>query len=203
MKLFGNTLLVINRTSVTLFLVASATTCAAGPLGAYSKDQAQAGAEVYGATCASCHGAHLQGGAAPALTGPTFAKSIESTLSTMSTLLKFISTQMPVNNPGSLSAEQYTQVLAFILASNHHPAAEAASGTPSLNEVSLLPYPDGAVAKTTDPNLEIQNIGGAQRLVIGSLPDKSAVNVGDRMLHSVESHPSDWLLSGRDYSNQR
>jgi hypothetical protein len=62
----------------------------------------------------------------------------------MSALLKFISTQMPVNNPGSLSAEQYTQVLAFILASNHYPAAEAASGTPSLNEVSLLPYPDGA-----------------------------------------------------------
>src|SRR5471030_2893331 len=86
--------------------------------GDYTQAQAQAGAQVYGATCSVCHGSKLQGGAAPALTGAVFAQTLTSTYSTTSKLSEVISTLMPVNNPGSLSQEQDTQVLAFILAEN-------------------------------------------------------------------------------------
>jgi hypothetical protein len=53
-----------------------------------------------------------------------------------------ISTQMPVNNPGSLSKNQYTQVLAFILAKNGYPAGSVPLDAAHLDQVALLPYPN-------------------------------------------------------------
>jgi len=176
---------------------------AAEPAGAYTKEQAQAGAQVYSASCSSCHGSKLQGGAAPALAGPTFGKSLDIAFPTADKLFQLIATQMPVNNPGSLSKTQYTDVLSYILASNNYPAGNAALDASHLDNVALLPYPQQDAAKTADSNLEIQNIGSAQRLVVGSLPDRASVTVSDDMMRSVESHTADWLLTGRDYLNQR
>ena len=75
---------------------------AAPSAGDYTKEQAQTGAQTYSATCSACHGSRLQGGAAPALTGAAFAQTLESTYTTTSKLFTLISTQMPVNDPGSL-----------------------------------------------------------------------------------------------------
>jgi alcohol dehydrogenase (cytochrome c) len=171
--------------------------------GDYTREQAQAGAQVYSATCSVCHGSKLQGGAAPALTGATFGQTLQNTYSTTRKLYDVISTLMPVNNPGSLSKEQYTDVLAFILAENAYPAGTTALDTAHLEEVALLPYPDQGAKKATDTNLEIQNIGTANRLVVGALPDIARVTITDAMMGAVDSHPGDWLLHGRDYSNQR
>lgn len=170
--------------------------------GDYTKEQAQAGAQIYSGTCSVCHGSKLQGGAAPALTGAAFAQSLKSTYTTTSKLFTLISTQMPVNNPGSLSKEQYTQVLAYILAEDGYPAGSAPLDAAHLDDVALLPYPQQD-AKKADANLEIQNIGSSNRLVVGTLPDKARVTVSDGMMGSADSHPADWLLHGRDYSNQR
>jgi alcohol dehydrogenase (cytochrome c) len=170
--------------------------------GDYTQEQAQSGAHIYSQTCSLCHGSKLQGGAAPALTGSAFAQALQSTYTTANKLFALISTQMPVNNPGSLSKEQYTQALAFILAENGYPAGSAPLDPAHLDEVALLPYPHQD-AKKADATLEIQNIGSANRLVMGALPDNARVTVSDTMLGSVGSRPSDWLLHGRDYSNQR
>jgi alcohol dehydrogenase (cytochrome c) len=170
--------------------------------GDYTQEQAQTGAQIYSGTCSVCHGSRLQGGAAPALTGAGFAQALNSNYTTTSKLFGLISTQMPVNDPGSLSKEQYTQVLAFILAENGYPAGSAPLDAAHLDEVALLPYPQQD-AKKPDANLEIQNIGSANRLVVGALPDKAHVTVSDAMMGSVDSRPADWLLHGRDYSNQR
>src|SRR5258706_15779037 len=106
----------------------------------YTKEQAQAGVQIYSETCSVCHGSRLQGGAAPALTGAAFAQSLKTTYTTTSALFALISTQMPVNNPGSLSKEQYTQVLAFILAKNGYPVGSTPLDAAHLDEVALLPY---------------------------------------------------------------
>src|SRR4051812_32231879 len=144
-------------TAGSLLFMALAATAGPDPKGAYTKEQAQAGANVYSANCASCHGSHLQGGAAPALKGPTFAKSAEVSFSTASKLLEFISSQMPVNNPGSLTPTQYRQVLSFILAGNQYPAAKTSSEALPLDELMLLPHPNQEPATSSDSNLEIQN----------------------------------------------
>jgi alcohol dehydrogenase (cytochrome c) len=171
--------------------------------GDYTREQAQIGAQIYSGSCSVCHGSRLQGGAAPALTGPAFAQSLKATYSTASALFALISTQMPVNNPGSLSKQQYTQVLAFILAKNGYPAGSAPLDVAHLDEVALLPYPNQDAKTAPDANLEIANIGSANRLLVGALPEKAAVTISDTMMGSVDSHPTDWLLHGRDYSNQR
>ena len=171
--------------------------------GDYTKEQAQAGAQIYSGTCSVCHGSRLQGGAAPALTGAAFAQSVKTTYTTTSALFALISTQMPVNNPGSLSKKLYTQVLAFILAKNGYPAGSVPLDAAHLDEVALLPYPDQDAKKAPDADLEIANIGSANRLLVGALPDSASVTVSDTMMGSVDSHPADWLLHGRDYSNQR
>jgi alcohol dehydrogenase (cytochrome c) len=182
-------------------LVLSAAANAAGS-GGYTQEQAQAGAQVYSASCSECHGSKLQGGAAPALTGAAFAQTLKTTYPTTSKLFDVIATLMPVNNPGSLSKTQDTDVLAFILASNNYPAGATPLDPAHLDELALLPFPEQG-AKKADANLEIQNIGSANRLVVGVLPDKTSVTISDAMMGSVDSRTADWLLHGRDYSNQR
>jgi alcohol dehydrogenase (cytochrome c) len=171
--------------------------------GDYTKEQAQIGAQIYSGSCSVCHGSRLQGGAAPALTGPVFAQSLQATYTTASALFALVSTQMPVNNPGSLSKQQYTQVLAFILAKNGYPVGSAPLDAAHLDKVALLPYPNQDAKTAADANLEIANIGSANRLLVGALPAKAGVTISDTMMASVDSHPTDWLLHGRDYSNQR
>jgi alcohol dehydrogenase (cytochrome c) len=171
--------------------------------GDYTKGQAQIGAQIYSGSCSVCHGSRLQGGAAPALTGPAFAQSLKATYTTASALFTLISTQMPVNNPGSLSKQQYSQVLAFILAKNGYPAGSVPLDAAHLDEIALLPYPNQEAKNAPDADLEIANIGSANRLLVGALPEKAGVTISDTMMGSVDSHPTDWLLHGRDYSNQR
>lgn len=185
----------------TAMLALSGLASAAG-IGGYTPEQAQAGAQVYSATCSVCHGSRLQGGAAPALTGTAFAQTLKTTYPTTSKLFEVIATLMPVNNPGSLTNTQDTDVLAFILASNGYPSGSSPLDAARLDELALLPFPEQD-AKKSDANLEIQNIGSANRLVVGALPEKASVTISDAMMGSVDSHAADWLLHGRDYSNQR
>jgi outer membrane protein assembly factor BamB/mono/diheme cytochrome c family protein len=191
----------VNTMFGALTLVLPVAANAAGS-GGYTQEQAQAGAQVFSATCSVCHGSKLQGGAAPALTSAAFGQTLKTTYPTTSKLFDVIATLMPVNNPGSLSKTQDTDVLAFILASNGYPAGTAPLDPARLDDLALLPFPDQGTKKA-DANLEIQNIGSANRWVVGALPDKASVTISDAMRASVDSRPADWLLHGRDYSNQR
>ncbi|MEJ2351955.1 MAG: c-type cytochrome [Anaerolineales bacterium] len=74
------------------------------------EQQSIAGQKVYQDNCSGCHGSHLQGVSAPALTQtdlPVFG--------TAEALLQFISGQMPQGSPGSLTHQQYLDVAAYIL----------------------------------------------------------------------------------------
>jgi mono/diheme cytochrome c family protein len=77
----------------------------------YTLAQAAAGGKVFAQSCASCHGANLQGVSAPALTGASFAHANLS----ISQLRTIVTTQMPLNAPGSLSPSQYAEVMAYLL----------------------------------------------------------------------------------------
>ena len=86
----------------------------------YTAAQATAGATVFSANCAMCHGAALQGMAGPTLIGQSFAAS--SNGYTIGAIFGEIAEQMPAGNPGSLTHDQYADVMAFILSKNGYPA---------------------------------------------------------------------------------
>ncbi len=105
---------------------------AAAAAPSYTQTQAQAGAAVYAQACVSCHGANLQGVAAPAVAGTGFLTTVNKNGWTFSDLRTLVVQQMPLNSPGSLTPKQYADVLAFLLASNCYapgnasfPAAES------------------------------------------------------------------------------
>ena len=91
--------------------------------GVYTKEQAARGGTLYLAKCGTCHGAELAGdGTNPALAGPDFLANW--TGQPITSLFDKVQVSMPADQPGSLSAQQVADVLAFILSSNRYPAGQ-------------------------------------------------------------------------------
>ena len=81
--------------------------------GVYSADQATRGRDVYAMQCKSCH--------TPAShTGTIFAAWWDR--KPLSELYQFIVTRMPKNEPGSLQADEYVDVMAYLLKLNELPS---------------------------------------------------------------------------------
>ena len=105
------------------FLLALIVTVAFGAavlaVGQGNAQQANAGRAAYQANCASCHLPDLsgQGDAAP-LRGPAFQTAWGTR--TPQELLSFIQITMPPQRPGALSAQEYSDIVAFILQQNTH-----------------------------------------------------------------------------------
>jgi polar amino acid transport system substrate-binding protein len=95
----------------------------------YTAAQAASGKAIYATDCASCHGANLQGVAAPAIAGTEFLKTATKNKYTVSILNTIVTQNMPFNNPGSLKPEQYADVMAYLLAANCYPAGKTAFPT--------------------------------------------------------------------------
>ena len=91
--------------------------------GIYTQAQADQGKAAYTKSCASCHGAALDGtGQAPPLTGADFMGDWNG--QTADDLFEKIQGTMPADAPGSLSREQNAGILAFLLESNKFPAGQ-------------------------------------------------------------------------------
>jgi polar amino acid transport system substrate-binding protein len=92
------------------------------PPALYTLAQAHAGQQVYAQNCVSCHGANLQGLAAPGIAGTEFLKTAKDNDWSLEVIRYLVFTMMPLNAGGSLTPEQYADVIAYILASNCFPA---------------------------------------------------------------------------------
>jgi mono/diheme cytochrome c family protein len=99
----------------------------------FTAEQATAGAAAYQANCAMCHQPDLKGqGTAPALAGGEFIGGWGTR--TTRDLVTFIQLTMPPASPGSLGADAYANIAAFILQSNG-----ARAGTQTLSENVRVP----------------------------------------------------------------
>ncbi len=111
----------------------------------YTAQQVAQGSQIYAKECALCHGANLQGLSAPALTGPSFGHSHLNAAQ----LRSVVTQRMPLTAPGSLPADQYAAVMAFLLSYDCVPPAAPAAGN------TQQPFP------TTDlPSLQQVELGG-------------------------------------------
>ena len=84
--------------------------------GVYTAQQAARGSDVYAGNCKSCHTPESH-------TGATFGATWNKR--SLSELYGYIRERMPKNEPGSLSAEEYADVVAYLLKMNKMPAGQA------------------------------------------------------------------------------
>jgi alcohol dehydrogenase (cytochrome c) len=186
--------------SAIVFLALGAANAEAKSVGGYTNAQASRGATVYTQRCAVCHGANLQGEAGTPLTGPTFWHAYGA--GTAAQLYDFLSRQMPLDAPGSLSQKQYLDVTAFILERNGLPPGDAPLSTTSLSQVRLSGMRSAAPVGSSNTN-EIVRVAPPTRNVYAQLPAGANVNISDSMMLNAGSDENDWLLHGRTYDNQR
>ena len=107
---------------------AAAQAPAAGPgttvwAGVYTDEQAKRGEAVAAKLCTSCHGPDLSGGeAGPALVGLEFIGNWNA-LSTADFFDRVHAT-MPADAPGTLTPQQTSDVMAYVLKLNKYPAGQ-------------------------------------------------------------------------------
>lgn len=121
-------------------LIASRTmVLAADPVAVYTDEQALNGRQVYYRACANCHGENLTGKVGPALTGRQFHQMVAAQKMTAPLLFNFIATKMPQSKPGSLSSEQASAIMAFILKQNGYPSGDTrlTPDSPELGKIDL------------------------------------------------------------------
>lgn len=89
--------------------------------GVYTEAQAKRGEAVYFDTCVRCHGPQLQGGndGAGPLTGPTFSGNWNGV--PLGQMVDRMRATMPLDKPNTLTRQQTTDVLTYILSVNKVP----------------------------------------------------------------------------------
>src|ERR1043165_3268756 len=115
----------MNKTSISVFFVggglAAALTVTVGAQatrssneGVYTADQATKGEAVYKENCAACHGDNLEGsGPRPPLAGKDFLSNWQG--KPVGDLFGKPSPSMPATAPGTLTPEQTSNLMAYLL----------------------------------------------------------------------------------------
>jgi PQQ-dependent dehydrogenase (methanol/ethanol family) len=89
----------------------------------YSRTQVQHGARAYDEFCASCHGRSLNDGQfGPPLKGTSFERAWAGR--SLGALGSFLQQRMPPGAEGSMTLEEYTDLLAYLLSVNGVPAGD-------------------------------------------------------------------------------
>jgi mono/diheme cytochrome c family protein len=107
----------------------------------FTTSEAAQGRIVFEQNCAACHGDDLRGKIGPALIGPSFGSASAHT--TVLIMFNVIAFEMPAGDPASLSKQNYTDVMAYILQRNGYPAgahplsyaAAEAADTPLISQM--------------------------------------------------------------------
>ncbi|MEJ2009920.1 MAG: c-type cytochrome, partial [Acidobacteriota bacterium] len=167
----------------------------------FTAQQAAQGKKIYAVRCAGCHGDQLQGGAAGALAGPAFARAWASggkwasSKFTVDDLDFVIRTTMPKDAPGKLSAEDYTEVLAFILQQNGYRSGPTPlrAGSPLMKKTRLR-FGAANEQAMAPPPLRIE--GNPDAVPKGGGPTQ------EELSHAADS-TSNWLYQTHDYSGSR
>ena len=106
--------------------------------GVYTEAQSARGEKTSAMSCSVCHGDKLAGtDMGPGVQGPAFRETWSGR--SLGELFDKIKTTMPANDPGTLSAADSADVLAYVLKVNDYPAgaAELPSEMAALSEIKI------------------------------------------------------------------
>lgn len=111
--------------STTAIVASAQSNEAAGDMAvlSFTEEQVDRGEDVYDDNCSGCHGSTLGGGGeTPGLVGNGFRNRWFD--DTPHEFFDYISRTMPQQAPGSLTPEEYADVMVFILDKNGYPGGE-------------------------------------------------------------------------------
>ncbi len=169
--------------------------------GIYTEAQALRGQALYDRRCASCHGSKLEGGSASALVGSRFLAKWGQGNHTVEDLYYITRTQMPYGAAGTLSHQQYIDVVAYMLKANGYKAgaSELPADSPLLKQIKIVLA--GSVkenSKETGADGALKATGQEEGVLMPSSKWPS-----QKELNAAPSNTTDWLMSNHDYSGQR
>ncbi len=164
--------------------------------GVYSSAQAERGEEVYRGHCVACHGSNLNDGTAAPLEGEQFILAWGREGRSLDDLNYVMRTTMPRDAPGSLSAEEYTGVLAFILQANGYPAGDddLIAESALLSAIKLQPQGAAGGGERAPAPLFIRGEKGLEPAAVGPMQEE---------LDAAGENYGDWLYNTHDYSGRR
>ena len=188
--------------------------------GGFTTEQAAQGRAAYVASCASCHQPDLRGAfEANPLVGPTFMNKWASR--PVSELIHYVQGAMPPDRPGSLGAQAYVSLVAYILQSNGGvPGSEplgsrsafalgavatggSPAAVPSVPAAASAPAPAGGAAPGNESPRGLTVSGPRERLDAGDRRDAASSGParladGARRLCGFELY-----CAGTHYTRQR
>ena len=163
----------------------------------YTQDQAGRGKALYAKECASCHGQSLEGRPATALAGERFMAKWGQGKHTIDDLYYITRTQMPYEKPGSLTEQQYIDIVAFILATNGYQA-----GTRALLADPKILRQSRITPQLSSPQTETKT-DAALPVVAQVSGSASSGRPTQAELNAAQTNTTDWLTSNHDYGGQR
>ncbi len=176
--------------------------------GVYTAAQAESGRAIYERECAVCHQTNLQGSfEAPQLAGESFLR-FWGDLSPADLLVR-ISGSMPPGEEGSLTDEEYLDVVAYLLEANGAPAGGMAlTQTTAVRIGSLAASGSAATGDAPAATAAAASAGGAPAAAAAfPAPEAGGVAlagivegyrpVTDEMLRDPDD--GDWLMIRRNY----
>jgi alcohol dehydrogenase (cytochrome c) len=163
----------------------------------FTSQQSAQGRQAYAAHCAACHGQNLNGGEfASALAGATFTQNWSGKSTDL--LFDTLCSQMPPDNPGSLSKETCAQVLAFILERNGVQPASTELPTDE-NALAAMSIPRGATMRSA-PMMPLSPL--APPILVVKLPNPAATITSVTNAQLDNPPASEWLLWRRTYDDK-
>ncbi|MFN0088530.1 MAG: PQQ-binding-like beta-propeller repeat protein [Blastocatellia bacterium] len=164
----------------------------------FTEAQARRGQALYDKRCASCHGARLEGGSASALAGSLFMGKWGGGNHNVDELFYITRTQMPYGAGGTLSNQEYIDIVAHMLRANGYRAGarELPAQSAALKRIRIEPQgsmKEGAMAAAATE--EPKSAAGA-RHPLSKSPSQEELN-------AAGSNTTDWLMSNHDYAGQR
>jgi cytochrome c len=123
-----------------LLLVLLLVACSGGPAsptggnGQTAGQMAGAGQTVFADKCSPCHGDRGQGVSSPSVIG---SGANLGKFNTGKGLYDYVKSNMPFNAPGSLSDQEYLNVVAFLLVQDNYVSSDTQLDTGKLESVNL------------------------------------------------------------------
>jgi len=165
----------------------------------FSADQVNLGRIDYSQSCAVCHGAQLAGGGAPALKGTSFNAQWNG--KTLQSFFNYVQQNMPLGHGGSLPAQNYADIVAFIASQSGLPA-----GTEKFTPRSPMQFALVLPAGTTSGG----NPAGAAATahvkigaLYGPIRQPSTNRPTQAELDAADTSTTSWLAYNKGYRGER